>query len=80
MMGRMNSEVRRFESLIKQRPESVLNIHNQSFATDKILGPERKGYMNKLPRLVNFSGSETPQNEEHTFAQWLHHSEVSEPS
>ena len=36
--------------------------------------------MNRHPRLVNFFGSETPQKGEHTFAQWLHHYEVSEPS
>ena len=80
MMGRMNSEVRRLESLIQQRPESIPNIHNQSFTTDKFLGPERTGIMTRHPRLVNFSGFETPQTREHTFAQWLYHYEVSEPS
>ena len=80
MMGRMNSEVRWQESLIQQRPESITNIHNQSFATDRVLGPERTGYMNRCSRLVNFRGSETPQKGEHTFAQWLHYYEVSKPS
>ena len=79
MMGRMNSEVRRQESLIQQRPESIPNIHNLSFATDRVLGPERTGYMNRCSRLVNFSGSETPQKGEHSFAQWLHYYEISEP-
>ena len=65
MMGRMNSEVKRLESLIQQRPESILNIHNQSFATDRVQGPERTGYMNRHLRVVNFSGFETSQKRTH---------------
>ena len=45
-----------------------------------MIGPERMGLMNRHPKLVTFSGSENPQKGEHTFAQWLHHYEVSEPS
>ena len=36
--------------------------------------------MNRHPRLVTLSRSENPQKGEHTFVQWLHHFEVSEPS
>ena len=82
VMGRMNQEVRRLESLIQQRPDvpSIPSVCNQSNATERMIGPERMGLMNRHPRLVTFSGSENPQKGEHAFTQWLHRYDVSEPS
>ena len=58
---------------------SIPSVCNQTDATDRLVGPERVSLMNRHPRLA-FSGSENPQKGEHTFVQWLHHFEVSEPS
>ena len=62
MMGQMNQEVRRLESLIQQRPDvpSIPSVCNQSNATERMIGPERMGSMNRHPRLVTFGGSENP--------------------
>ena len=67
---------------LRQRPDvpSIPSVCNQSNATERVIGPERIGLMNRNPRLVTFSGSENPQKGEHIFVQWLHHYEVSEPS
>ena len=82
VMGCMTKEVRRLESMIQQKSEvpSIPNVCNQTDATERLVGPERVSLMNRHPRLVTFSGSEKPQKGEHTFVQWLHHFEVSEPS
>ena len=41
MMGQMNQEVRRLESLIQQRPDvtSIPSVCNQSNATERVIGP-----------------------------------------
>ena len=62
MMGHMNQEVRRLESLIQQRPnvKSIPSVCNQSNAMERMIGPERMGLMNRHPKLVTFSGFENP--------------------
>ena len=82
VMGRMTKEVRRLESMIQQKSDvpNIPGVCNQADATERLVGPERVSLMNRHPRLVTFSGSENPQKGEHTFVQWLHHFEVSEPS
>ena len=78
----MNQDVRRLESLIQQRPDapSIPSVCNQSNAMERVIAPKRMGLMNRHPQLVTFIGSENPQKGEYTYAQWLHHFEVSKPS
>ena len=82
VIGCMMKEIRRLESMIQQKSDmpSIPSMCNQTDATERLVGPERVSLMNRHPRLVTFSGSENPQKGEHTFVQWLHHFEVSEPS